>query len=261
MAVTTERRGDVAIVWLAQPETHHALSVNLVTAFLTALDSESVCSARALVVASTGPYFCAGANIDDLKNGWMDGLAPQFEPGRVFERLATDPRPVIAAIDGAAIGGGFELMLSCDLAIASQDSWFSLPEVQHGVIANTALQRLQQMVGLRTLLFFAYTGDKLLVQQAHAFGLVNDVVASGQSVPAAMVLAQRIVSRAAPDALALTKRYANHYAHTDWATVDASLRETSSVEWQEGLNAFTEKRRPDYSQQWQSKTAFSTKPK
>lgn len=237
MAVTIERQGDVAIVWLDEPETHHALSVTLVTAFLRALDSESVRSARALVVASTGPYFCAGANIDDLKNSWMDGLAPAFEPGRVFERLATDPRPVIAAIDGAAIGGGFELMLSCDLAIASQDSWFSLPEVQHGVIANTALQRLQQIVGLRTLLFFAYTGDKLLVQQAHAHGLVNEVVASGQSVPAAVALAQRIVSSAAPDALALTKRYANHYAHTDWATVDTSLRETSSDEWQEGLNA------------------------
>ena len=257
MAVTVERRGSVGIIWLAEPKTHHALSVSLVEAFLAALDSEPIRSARALVVASTGAYFCAGANIDDLQNGWMDGSAPQSEPGRVFERLATDPRPVVAAVDAGAIGGGFELMLSCDLAIASQEAWFCLPEVQHGVIANTALLRLQQMVGLRTLLFYAYTGDKLSAQQAQAMGLVNDVVATEQAVPAAVSLAERIVSRAAPGALALTKRYAQHYAQTDWARVDASLREVPASEWQEGLSAFTERRRPDYSQQWQAAIAAS----
>jgi enoyl-CoA hydratase/carnithine racemase len=255
MAVTVERRGSVGILWLAEPDSHHALSVSLVQALLSALDSEPIRSARALVLASTGAYFCAGANINDLRNGWMDGSAPQTEPGRFFERLASDPRPVVAAIDAGAIGGGFELMLCCDLAIASQEAWFCLPEVQHGVIANTALLRLQQMVGLRTLLFYAFTGEKLSAQQAQVMGLVNEVVPTAQAVPAAVALAERIVSRASPGALALTKRYAHHHAQTDWAIVDASLREVPASEWQEGLSAFAERRRPNYDQQWQAATA------
>lgn len=251
MSVTIEQRGFVGVIWLDEPQTRHALSITLVQSMLSAFDNEAIQASRAIVIASSRPYFCAGANIDDLRNYWMQGNAPETEPGRLFERLASDTRPVIAAVDGGAIGGGFELMLSCDLAVAGQDAWFCLPELQHGVIPNTALQRLQQMVGLRTMLFHAFTGDKLSAQQALAMGAVNEVVSAGQAVTAAAALAQRIVERAAPEALAVAKRYAQRYAQTDWLSVDHSLRELPADEWQEGLTAFTERRQADFNEHWQ----------
>lgn len=250
MPVLVRREGAVGLLLLDEPKTRHALSKTAVAQALAALDSAPLVSARAIVVGSTGPYFCAGANIHDLLDGWMDGSHPESDPGRLFERLASDPRPVIAAVEGGALGGGFELMLSCDLAVAGADAWFCLPEIQHGVIPNTALMRLQQMVGLRRLLYLAMTSDKIDAQTAMTLGLINQAVPAGQALTAAVTLAERIVAKAAPGALALAKRVAHQHAQTDWSRVDASLRAVPAGEWDEGLKAFTERRSPNYDPFW-----------
>lgn len=241
------------MVLLDEPKTRHALSKAAVTGALLAFDSDVIATARAIVVGSTGPFFCAGANINDLLDGWMSGEHPESDPGRLFERLASDPRPVIAAVDGGALGGGFELMLSCDLAVAGSDAWFCLPELQHGVIPNTALMRLQQMVGLRTLLFHALTGDRIDAPKALSMGIVNELVPAGEALAAAIALAERIVSQVAPGAAALAKRVAQQHAQTDWSLVEASLRQVPGGEWDEGLQAFTERRTADYSPFWQKR--------
>ncbi len=160
-SIVTRIEKDVAVLLLNEPKTHHALSRSLVLGLHQALDASDVQKARAIVIASTGPNFCAGANISDLLDGWMDGHEPESDPVGLFSRIANDPRPTIAAVGGGALGGGFELMLSCDLAVASPDAWFSLPELGHGVIPNTALMRLQQMIGLRQTMYLVMTGKRI----------------------------------------------------------------------------------------------------
>jgi enoyl-CoA hydratase/carnithine racemase len=251
MSIVVQRRGDIGILLLDEPKTRHALSKAMVVAALEALESDALRTARALVIGSMGPFFCAGANMNDLLAGWMDGSSPESDPVRLFERLADDSRVVIAAVDGGALGGGFELMLSCDLAVAGAEAWFCLPELQHGVIPNTGLMRMQQLVGLRTMMFYTMTGDRLTVQQALSMGLVNEVVANGGALDAAVALAQRIVNKVAPGAAALAKRVAHQHAQTDWRTVDESLRQAPAGEWDEGLQAFTSRRVADYTAFWE----------
>lgn len=253
MSVVTEIRGHVAVLLLDEPQTRHALSRRLITALHQAMDSDDVQSARAIVIGSTGPLFCAGANINDLLDGWMQATEPQTDPVRFFERIASDPRPTVAAVGGGALGGGFELMLSCDLAVASADAWFCLPELGHGVIPNTGLMRLQQMVGLRRMMHLMMTGQRVGSQDALQWGLVNAVV--NDPVASAVELAQAITTRVAPGALAVAKQYAHQHATSNWQSVHQSLVEVPESDWREGLAAFTQKRAPQYDKQWQAQAS------
>lgn len=250
MSVVIERQDHVGVIWLDEPDSHHALSRSLVAAVLQALAHEQIRTARALVIASKGPSFCAGANIGDLLDGWMLSPDASDDPVRLFQALAGDPRPTIAAVDGAAIGGGFELMLSCDLAVASDRAWFALPELAHGVIPNTALMRLQQMIGLRGLYHLMMTGERLNAQKAHELGLVNILTQPGIVVQEAIGLATTITRRVAPGALATAKQLAMEYAKSDWGKARRSLQALPQAEWREGLTAFLDKRKPDYDAFW-----------
>lgn len=250
MGVQVELRGHVGLVQLDEPRTHHALSRSLVRGVLEALQGDIIAQARAIVISSTGPAFCAGANISDLLDGWMSTPDTADDPVRMFQALAEDPRPTVAAVDGMAIGGGFELMLSCDLAVAARHAWFSLPELSHGVIPNTALMRLQQMIGLRGLNGLMMTAQRLDAERALTLGLVNSVCEPGQAIDVAVSLANDIVERVSPGALAVAKRVTHQYNQTDWQQVRQSLAQVPSEQWQEGLKAFTEKRKPDYDRFW-----------
>lgn len=258
-SVLVRIEGQVAVLLLNEPQTHHALSRKLVLALHRALDEPMVQQSRALVIGSVGPYYCAGANIDDLRDGWMSGQEPQSDPVRFFQRLTDDPRPSVAAVDGGAIGGGVELMLSCDLAVACRTAWFSLPELHHGVIPNTALMRLQQMVGLRRMMYATLTAQRLSSQQALEWGMVNDVVEQ-DALGAAIDLAQRIVAKVAPGSTAVAKHFAHQHAVTQWGNVHQSLQAVPENEWQEGLRAFTEKRAANYETFWQQQRDADTKP-
>ena len=250
MSVQIEIRGHVAVLLLDEPKTRHALSRNLVLRLHDALGQPEVQRARALVLGSTGPFFCAGANINDLLDGWMQASESASDPVGLFARLTTDPRPTIAAVSGGALGGGFELMLSCDLAVASADAWFCLPELGHGVIPNTALMRLQQMVGLRRMMQLVMTGERIDAQHAFELGLVNAIAAD--PVGHAVKMAQTIVARVAPGALDVAKSYAHRHAGSDWEAVKQSLVEVPKAQWQEGLAAFTQKRHAQYDDYWQA---------
>lgn len=250
MSVIVEVRGSVAVLLLNEPKTRHALSKTLIAGLHQAMDEERVRRARAIVIGSTGPFFSAGANIHDLLNGWLRDPQPDTDPVRFFERLACDPRLTIAAVGGGALGGGFELTLSCDLAVASEDGWFCMPELAHGVIPNTALMRLQQMIGLRRMMQYVLTGHRINSQQAFDWGLINEL--AGDPIEAAVTLAGEIVARAAPGALSVAKSYAHRHAVTHWSDVHQSLLDIPEREWSEGLNAFTQKRAASYDSFWGS---------
>jgi enoyl-CoA hydratase len=257
MSVEIQIQGHVAVLLLDEPQRRNALSRALVSDLHRAMDEPAVRGARAIVFSSTGPFFSAGANIHDLLDGWMVDVESDDHPVKFFERLSNDPRLVVAAVDGPALGGGFELMLSSDLAVASPDAWFCLPELEHGVIPNTALMRMQQIIGLRRALYYTTTGERVDSQMALHLGLVNQIAHNARN--AAILLAQKITSRVAPSALAVAKANAHHHAQNTWFKVRQSLLEVSESQWREGLSAFIEKRAPNYDIFWSDQPDVQSK--
>lgn len=251
MTVSTETRGPVAILTLEDVDKHNALSAQLVRQMLQSLQALEGQPVRAIVIASRGKFFSAGANISDLHTGgWMSEHPHEDNPVTLFQALAEHRLPVIAAVTGPALGGGFELTLSCDLAVMADSAYFAAPELGLGVIANTAMARLLALVGRRRALEILYTRRRVPAQEALNLGLVNEVVDAGQVVDAAVALAGRVVRDAPPGALAAVKHGLDRHSPTDWQEVRACLARLPQAQWQEGLGAFVEKRMPDYEQFW-----------
>lgn len=192
MPILSTLQGHVAVLTLDFAENHNALSTDLVTQMLDALRSLDP-MARAIVIAAQGRFFSAGANIHDLKQeGWLSGKSSPADPVAMFEALATYRLPVIAAVSGPALGGGFELCLSCDLLVVAETAWFALPEVGLGVVPNTAMARLTAIVGRRRALEAMMTRRRIPAVEAMALGLANQVVPGDEVLTTAIALAHRI---------------------------------------------------------------------
>ncbi len=251
MPVNLHIEGQVGVITLASPERRNALSREIVGGVLDRLGSQEAASARAIVITGEGTAFCAGADIGDLlKAGWIDGKRDGPDPIDLFEAIGRDSRIVIAAVDGMALGGGFELMLSCDLAVASQEAVFALPELGHGVIPNTAVWRLGRLASPRVMLDLAATGRRMAAAEAASLHLVTSIVPAGTARQAAVALAASIVGRAPPGALTAMKRGLAEAAPVDWQAVRRALQRVPAAEWQEGLGSFSERRPPNYEQFW-----------
>ena len=248
--VLFELRGHTALLTLNDPDRRNALSRDIVRGFFHALERSLEAGARAIVVTAHGPAFCAGANIDDLRDGWMEGKDPSEDPALLFKRLSELERPVVAAIQGPALGGGMELVLACDLAIASDTAWFAMPELGHGVIPNTALALLPRVMGQRRALDLILTRRRIPAAEAMSLGLVNRLISSGAVVEEALELAQNIVETSPPGALAAAKANLRAHAPIAWDRVISSPKDVPKGEWQEGLDAFTERRAASFERFW-----------
>ena len=249
MSVRFEVEGHIGVITLSDAAKRNALSRAIVRGMFAALDSALSSHARAIVIAADGPVFCAGANIADLRDGWMDGDEAETDPTRLFEALTRLPRVVIGAVDGPALGGGVELLLSCDLVVAARSSWFALPELGHGVIPNTALARLQRVVGMRRAMELVMTRRRVTAQEALAFGMVNELVDS-DARSRAVSLVRDIIAHAPPGACAVAKESIYVHAGIDWDRVRASAQQVPRAEWREGLDAFGERRPVDFEKFW-----------
>jgi enoyl-CoA hydratase/carnithine racemase len=248
--VQYERRGAIALVTLNDSDRRNALSRQIVREMSSALDTVSNEGARAVVIAAAGPTFCAGANIDDLRDGWMECPDPSEDPAALFKRIAEFERPVVAAVHGAALGGGMELTLACDLVVAATTASFAMPELGHGVIPNTGLALLHRIVGIRRASELILTRRRVSADEALCIGLVNQVLPVDEVLDGALSLAEQIVSSAPPGALNAAKRNLHAHAAIDWSRVLHSPLDVPKKEWQEGLDAFTEKRAPQYEHFW-----------
>ncbi|BCQ28644.1 enoyl-CoA hydratase/isomerase family protein [Caballeronia sp. EK] len=248
--VMYERLGDIALVTLNDPSRRNALSREIVRGVSAALDRALEDGARAVAIAANGPAFCAGANIDDLRSGWMESPPPDEDPALMFKRIAEFERPVIAAVHGPAIGGGMELTLACDLVVASTTAWLSMPELGHGVIPNTGVALLSRIVGLRRAFDLILTRRRVPIEEALELGLVNCVVSSEELSDSVLSLAHQVVDTVPPGALRAAKLNLCAHAGIDWERVVSSPRDVPKEEWQEGLDAFTQKRNPNYARFW-----------
>lgn len=248
--VLFELRGHTALLTLNDPDRRNALSRDIVRGFFHALECSLQAGARAIVVAAEGPAFCAGANIDDLRDGWMEGKDPKEDPALLFRRLWQLDLPVVAAVQGPALGGGMELLLACDLSVASGAAWFAMPELGHGVIPNSAVALLPRTVGWRQAMDLILTRRRVPAAEALALGLVNRLVSPDAVLEAALDLAGDIVGKTPPGALAAAKANLRAHAPVAWERVLASPMDVPRSEWQEGLDAFTERRAPSFESFW-----------
>ncbi len=250
MTVSYRLVDNVAILNLDDVPRHNVLSRVMVRE-LNRLHGRSVeDGARAVVLAANGPSFCAGANIDDLRSGWMEGGDPEKDPLCFFRRLATDRRVTVAAVQGIAAGGGLELTLACDLVLVSESAVFMAPELGHGVIPPFAIAALQQSVGRHRAMDLILTRRRVSAEEALRIGLATHQAEDGDVTSAAVNLARSITDRVPPGALAVAKRQLDHHQPVDWPRVLACSGEVPAGEWREGLDAFMEKRRPDYGRFW-----------
>ena len=250
--VATERRGHVLVVWLADAARRNALSSSLVAQTLAVLQSSRSEGVRALVIGSRQKAFCAGADIGDmLSSGWLEavpGAQAGPTPPQLFEAIEADERPVLAAVDGAALGGGVELCLACDLVYAAPPAWFMFPELGLGVLPNTALARLPALVGARAAAELILTRRRIDAAEALRLGLLNEVVDCASAVERAVAVAEGLVEHTPPTALAAAKRHLRRAP--DWRLIHAMLADMDAAEWREGTTAFVEKRAPDYQRFW-----------
>jgi enoyl-CoA hydratase/carnithine racemase len=248
MRVEFALRGRVGVLTMGDTEHFNALSPPQVAAFLKAIEESK--AARALVIVSSAKHFCAGADIKEfLKGDLLDPKkqAPATSPVNLFRALIDDPRPVIAGVDGLAMGGGVELTLACDLVLATDKARFALPELGLGLIPRTALARLPEVVGRRRALELILTRRRFDAAEALALGLINRVVEN--VLEASVALAEEIIT-APPGAIAAVKRNLGRVPPGDWEAIHALLAHLRPEEWREGLTAFADKRKPDYESFW-----------
>ncbi len=249
MTVTTETKDGVLIVTIDRPEVKNAINTATAQAIADAMDTlDNTPELTAGVITGAGGTFCTGM---DLK-AFLAGERPSIE-GRGFAGVAQTPpaKPLIAAVEGHAIAGGFEIVLACDLVVASQTAKFGLPEVKRGLLAGGGgLLRLPERVSYALAMEWALTGDFVGAEEARTAGLVSRVTEPGEALAGAVELALRI-ARNGPLAVRGTKEIMTKAR--DWSNEErfAKMWEIyepirSSEDAREGATAFREKRAPNW---------------
>jgi enoyl-CoA hydratase len=246
-AVQTEVDGPVAVVTINRPVARNAVNEAVARGMAAALDElETRTDVQVIVLTGAGGTFSAGM---DLK-GFVAG-ENATAGGRGFGGIVTRPpaKPVIAAVEGYALAGGFEIALACDLIVASEEAMFGLPEVTRGLVAAAGgLLRLPRRIPYHLAMEIALTGERVSAARLEQAGLITQLVPAGQALDQARQLAFRLAQNA-PLALEATKRIVAESA--DWPSTDAFARQNeitapvfTSADAMEGAAAFAEKRPP-----------------
>jgi len=252
--VLFEKRGRIGIITLNRPEARNAVNGDVAAGVEAALDQiESdddiwVGIVTANTAGQEKPVFCAGADLKAINSGNAGGLSTK-RGGFAGIAYRERRKPVIVAVDGLATAGGCEIVLSCDLVVASNRSSFGLAEVKRNLIAGAGgLFRLPRAIGRSAALEIILTGEPLAAQRAYELGLVNHVVAPDQVMPKALEIAERICA-AAPLAVWASRKVVLASAYEDDDTlINMTNAEFGKVlqseDTKEGLTAFIEKRPP-----------------
>lgn len=247
MAVDVEIHGAVALIRLNRPEARNAIDMEMMAGLRAALARvEGDDSLQVAVLTGAGKVFCAGMDL----GAFAAGARPGLNDPDGFAGFVNAPRtkPVIAAVNGGAYAGGFEIVLACDMVIAEEGAAFGLPEVKRGLVAaGGGAHRLPRRIPAVLAHEMLLTGDPIPVARALALGLVNRVVPAGDLIPAAFDLAGRIAVNA-PMAVRLTLDLARAAGGAEtalWArNAEVWARIDGSADALEGARAFKEKRAP-----------------
>jgi enoyl-CoA hydratase len=245
--VLTERRDGVLIVTLNRPDARNAVNSAVAQGIADALDVLDDDDALQVgVLTGAGKGFSAGMDL----RAFVQGERPYVE-GRGFAGITQRAarKPLIAAVEGFAVAGGFEIALSCDLIVAARDARIGIPEAKRGLVAAAgALIRLPKRIPYHVAMELALTGDPISAERARELGIVNRVTEPGGAVDAALELAAEI-ARNGPLALAASKKIVA--SALDWDEAEAWQKQGelsgpvfASEDAREGAIAFAEKRDP-----------------
>jgi enoyl-CoA hydratase/carnithine racemase len=252
--VEWERKEGISVLTLNRPEVFNALNLPALEQ-LREITEELRYSKATRVVVVTGAgkkAFCAGADLKERREFTEDQVRRYIHMIReTFHALASLPKPVIAAINGVAFGGGMELALACDLRIADEHAVMGLTETSLGIIPGAGgTQRLARLIGTARAKELIFTAKRINAWEAEKLNLLNQVATGGTVMEAAMETAARI-NENAPLALAQAKYAIDYGSETDLATGLAMETKAYEVliptkDRLEGLQAFKEKRKPVY---------------
>lgn len=245
--ILTEKRGHVYVITINRPEAKNAFDAQSAAALEAAADTlDQEDELFVGVVTGAGGTFSAGADLKAAARGERGATSKRGG----FGFFARPPRkPVIAAVEGFAVGGGFELALSCDLIVAASTAKFGLPEVRHNVVAiGGGLFRLPKRIPYHIAMELALTGEFRDAEFFHRIGVVNRVVAQGRALEEAVAWGNALLENG-PTALAASKEIVFH--SSDWTDEEAwreqmtfAARALNSEDRVEGLKAFAQKRKP-----------------
>ena len=249
--IQVERSGAILVITIDRPEVRNAMNADAARGLSDALDLLDGDPSLFLgVLTGAGGWFSAGA---DLKAAAASGgtSGATTERGPMGMCLRPPAKPLIAAVEGGAFGGGFEMVLACDLVVAAKDARFGLPEVRHNLVAvGGGLLRLPRRIPANLAAEVALTGAHHPAEFFHRHGLINRLVAPGEALAEALVLARSLLANG-PTALAATaailREVSGRIDEAEWARqrelASAALGSEDRIE---GARAFAEKRRPEW---------------
>jgi enoyl-CoA hydratase len=248
MTVNFEVRDRIAIITLNRPEARNAVSQQLAEDLEAAIDRLEADDALWIgILCGNGPAFCAGADLKAIASGEARLTTERGGFAGLVRRVRT--KPLIAAVEGPAVAGGTEIVLSCDLVVASTTARFGLPEVKRSLVANAGgLFRLPRALPINVAMEMALTGDDLDAEAAHRHGLVNRLVQPGRALATAVELAEAVNANA-PLAVRASRRVvlAARLLEDDEAfevAANATREVFRTEDFREGPRAFVEKRSP-----------------
>lgn len=249
---------NVADVIFNRPEVHNAFNDKMILELSDVFDDIAGRSdIRVVIISGSGKSFCAGADLNWMRRvkdyNYDENLKESLELADMLYKIYACPKPTIAKVNGAAIGGGTGLVAVCDIAIASERAKFSFSEVKLGLIPACISPYVMKKCGEGKCREFFLTGERLTAERAHEAGLVNIVTPPDELEKAVDSLVQRLLS-SGPEAIAKCKELLRQVAEMPFekgkvytAEVIAQLR--ISDEGQEGMAAFFDKRRPDWNKE------------
>ena len=247
--VLVEYEAGLVIITINRPEARNAVNRAVSVGVCAAVDElDARDDLRVGILTGAGGTFCSGM---DLK-AFLRGEVIRVEGRGLMGIVMTPPRkPLIAAVEGYALAGGFEAMLACDLTVAARNAQFGIPEVKRGLAAGAGgLLRLPRLIPPRIAMEMALTGDPISAERAAEIGLVNILTEPGAALAEAKRLAARIIANA-PLSVAASKRVM--VEQRDWSMAEMFARQQditgpvlASADAREGAAAFAEKRKANW---------------
>jgi enoyl-CoA hydratase len=245
--VRVVQEGKLLVITLCRPTMRNAIDRATSQALADAMDRlDSDDTVTVGILTGEGGHFCSGMDLKAFVKGERIEL-----PGRGLGGIIETPpkKPVIAAVEGFALAGGFEIALACDLIVAADNAQFGLPEVKRGLMAGSGgLLRLPQRIPRQIAMQYALTGDMMSAEEARQWGLVNLLTLPGEALGEAKTLAHKIAANA-PLAVSVSKQVVSDSLH--WPADERWQRQNALLEIiihsndaKEGATAFSEKRPP-----------------
>jgi methylglutaconyl-CoA hydratase len=253
LTLTYEDR--VALITLNRPEKRNAVSFELVSEVLAALDEIEKSPAQVVIITGAGKAFCAGLDLEELK-GLLgkthdENVKDSARMAQLFRRIYDFPRPTIAAVNGHAIAGGTGIATMCDFTLAVPEAKFGYTEVKIGFVPAIVSSILVWQVGHKIARDLLMTGRLFDAAEAHRYGLVNEVVPSERVMARAREMAALLLENS-PSSVRLTKKLINGFIGPQLEkqmaqAIEDNARIRTTADFREGVSSFLEKRKPKWS--------------